>query len=33
MAAGGRITEGGGLTAGDENGDPIDVSSPGWKHF
>ena len=29
----GRITAGSGVTAWDEDGDPIDVSSPGWKHF
>ncbi len=29
----GRITEGSGVTARDENGDPIKLSSPGWRHF
>ncbi len=29
----GRITEGSGVTALDEKGDPIKLSSPGWRHF
>ena len=29
----GRITEGSGVTALDANGDPIDLPSPGWRHF
>ena len=29
----GRIVEGGGMTALDETGAPIDLASPGWRHF
>ena len=29
----GRSVEGGGMTALDETGAPIDLASPGWRHF
>lgn len=29
----GRITEGSGVVVRDENGSPIDIATPGWRHF